>query len=116
MASRPKSICRHAACGTTIAAPGYCEKHAKDKTGWYATSTKSAQERGYGWAWKKKRESIMRRDCGLCQVCRKQGRIKAATEVDHIIGKAQGGTDDDVNLQAICAPCHASKTGSERQR
>ncbi|WP_436659315.1 HNH endonuclease [Paraburkholderia xenovorans] len=28
--------------------------------------------------------------------------------------KSQGGSDDDDNLQAICAPCHKTKTGTEK--
>jgi 5-methylcytosine-specific restriction protein A len=41
--------------------------------------------------------------------------VTIATEVDHIVPKSQGGTDDDDNLQAICSPCHKTKTGSERR-
>lgn len=70
-------------------------------------------ERGYGSAWRKRREVIMNRDGRLCQVCRKEDRITEATEVDHVIPKSKGGTDDDSNLQAICSPCHATKSQQE---
>tara|TARA_A100001391_G_scaffold162143_2_gene121092 strand:- start:3828 stop:3992 length:165 start_codon:yes stop_codon:yes gene_type:complete len=40
-------------------------------------------------------------------------RITPATEVDHIVGKAQGGTDAPDNLEAICKVCHQAKTASE---
>jgi len=40
-------------------------------------------------------------------------RITPATEVDHIVGKAQGGTDAADNLEAICKACHQAKTASE---
>lgn len=33
--------------------------------------------------------------------------------VDHIVGKAKGGTDDPDNLQSLCSPCHDAK--SERE-
>jgi 5-methylcytosine-specific restriction endonuclease McrA len=36
-----------------------------------------------------------------------------ATHVDHKIPKAQGGTDDENNLQAICVTCHKCKTERE---
>jgi 5-methylcytosine-specific restriction protein A len=36
-----------------------------------------------------------------------------ASEVDHIIPKAQDGTDDFDNLQAICTDCHKAKTKAE---
>jgi 5-methylcytosine-specific restriction endonuclease McrA len=42
--------------------------------------------------------------------------VTAATEVDHIRPKEEGGTDDDENLQAICGPCHTAKTGREAAR
>ena len=36
--------------------------------------------------------------------------------VDHIIPKAEGGTDDESNLQSLCKPCHAAKTDREKNR
>jgi len=36
-----------------------------------------------------------------------------AHEVDHIIPKAQGGTDDPGNLRAINRDCHRAKTQKE---
>ena len=68
----------------------------------------SAHSRGYGAAWRKLREQVMRRDAGLCQPCKPQ--LTLATEVDHILPKAKGGTDDISNLQAICSECHRFKT------
>lgn len=58
----------------------------------------------------------MRRDQGLCQVCRQAGRVTPATQVDHVVPKAEGGTDDEGNLQAICPACHRAKTGREAGR
>lgn len=57
----------------------------------------------------------MDRDSGLCQPCRKAGRVTLAAMVDHITPKARGGTDAEENLQAICRACHAAKTGTENQ-
>ena len=37
----------------------------------------------------------------------------AAKEVDHIITKAKGGTDDPDNLQSLCVQCHREKTARE---
>ena len=41
------------------------------------------------------------------------GRVRPATEVDHILPLADGGTDDLGNLQAINRECHARKTVAE---
>ena len=49
----------------------------------------------------------------LCVECAKRGIVKAATEVDHIIPLHKGGTDDDDNLQGLCAECHADKTSRD---
>jgi 5-methylcytosine-specific restriction protein A len=34
-------------------------------------------------------------------------------DVDHIKPKANGGTDDETNLQSICEACHKEKTRKE---
>jgi 5-methylcytosine-specific restriction protein A len=71
---------------------------------------KSRHERGYGVAWDKLREQVMRRDLRLCQPCLRKDRVTAAHAVDHIKPKAKGGTDELTNLEAICRPCHLDKT------
>lgn len=71
---------------------------------------KSRHERGYGQAWVKLRNTIIARDHGLCQPCKREGRITIANAVDHIKPKAQGGTDDPTNLEAICVDHHREKS------
>jgi len=80
-------------------------------------NSKPAAQTGEGWgsgrggrAWRRKREQILHRDLYTCQSC---GRVTPELEVDHIINKAQGGSDDDNNLQTLCAPCHKLKTSAE---
>lgn len=73
----------------------------------------SRHERGYGSEWVKTRKRILARDNGMCVPCLAAGRVTVATAVDHIINKERGGTDDDVNLQSICKPCHDIKTIGE---
>lgn len=63
--------------------------------------------------WAAVRDRILRRDEGTCQACLKGGRITLATEVDHRVPLWAHGTDDDDNLQSLCAPCHAEKTAAE---
>jgi 5-methylcytosine-specific restriction enzyme A len=77
--------------------------------------TTSRQSRGYGREWEKLRAIVLERDCYLCQCryCRADGRVTVATEVDHIVPKSKGGTDDPENLQAIAHDCHVRKTTEE---
>lgn len=75
--------------------------------GW---STASRHQRGYGTAWERLRKRILASDKHLCQTCKRAGRYRAGNHVDHITPKAQGGTDDEVNLEVICVSCHQEKT------
>lgn len=112
-ASRP---CRHQGCGQLVAdGSGYCAAHKRDRNaGRFAdTHRGSRHERGYGTAWDKLRLFILKRDNGLCRPCIRQGVVTRATQVDHIVQKKDGGSDDEANLQAICTTCHKAKTASE---
>lgn len=59
------------------------------------------------------RKQIMVRDNWQCQI---QGPncLGNATEADHRINHASGGSDDASNGQAVCKPCHDAKTQGER--
>lgn len=52
----------------------------------------------------------------LCAVCLKESIVRSATDVDHIMPKSQGGTDDWDNLQALCKSHHSEKTAREDGR
>lgn len=115
----PKTPCRAYACPNLVsrADKGFCDKHASHRHGWQKQQQgKTTTERGYGQAWRKLRQQVMERDGYLCQVCKRQGRLTEAQAVDHIINKAQGGTDELTNLQAICHTCHKAKTQAESHR
>lgn len=118
MPRRPKHPCRHRGCAALVDAPGYCSSHASEASNWaeHIARRGSRHERGYGTKWDRLRASILARDCGLCQACQRAGFVTAATHVDHITPKAQGGTDDPGNLEALCAPCHRRKTAGEGGR
>ena len=109
-ASRP---CGHPGCGRLVGSQGrYCAAHLTDqRIGRFADPLRgSRQAKGYGADWEKARKRVLSRDKGLCQVCLAEGKYRPAKQVDHIIPKANGGTDDDSNLQAICVECHQQKT------
>lgn len=74
----------------------------------------SSKSRGYGYAWSKLRLKALERDKHLCQMCLKRGIFTTATDVDHIVPLAQGGSDDMENLQSLCHECHKQKTCQER--
>lgn len=49
----------------------------------------------------------------LCRGCKARGLIVPATTPDHIIPLALGGSDDDSNIQCLCAQCHDLKSAYE---
>jgi len=67
-----------------------------------------------GRPWRRLREQILARDKYLCQHCRAAGRIREATEVDHILPLSKQGTDKPSNLQSLCGECHDRKSKTER--
>tara|TARA_R100000951_G_C2638532_1_gene180103 strand:+ start:1154 stop:1519 length:366 start_codon:yes stop_codon:yes gene_type:complete len=90
-----------------------CTKHKPNKV-WHS-STKETRKQ-YGSAqWKRTRSAVLARDGHLCQVCIAQGILSPAKIVDHITPqhKQQFSFYDMNNLQAICKPCHDTKTAEE---
>jgi 5-methylcytosine-specific restriction protein A len=51
-----------------------------------------------------------------CQHCLGQGRQILATIRDHVVPLAEGGRDDEGNVQALCQICSDTKTAAEAQR
>lgn len=83
---------------------------------------KSGRGRG-GNTWRKIRQRIFERDDYLCQEHLKRGKLVPVGlsgaghgYCDHIVPESEGGTDDDDNLQTLCASCHSSKTAKESAR
>lgn len=63
--------------------------------------------------WRRRRRLFLMRN-PLCVKCTKAGKFQPAEEVDHIIPIADGGDVwDETNWQALCKPCHSSKTMTE---
>ena len=114
MPPRTPKACRVRGCRSTTTDPsGYCEAHKGE--GWKQYKPgQNRHQRGYGTKWEIIRERILKRDKGLCQDHLRQGVAKPASCVDHIIPKAQSGTDADFNLQSLCWSCHARKTARDR--
>jgi 5-methylcytosine-specific restriction protein A len=61
--------------------------------------------RYHGVAWRAVRQFVLIRDGFLCQL-RLPGCSVAANTVDHIIEVTAGGSDQPINLRAVCPACH----------
>jgi len=88
----------------------------------FASKAKQNSGRG-GSKWRRKRQGIFERDNYLCQIHLERGELEPVTlhgsrhgVCDHIMPKAEGGTDDDHNLQTICQACDREKSYAESQR
>ena len=57
------------------------------------------------------RFQILKRDrvCQLCGNTKNDERL----EVDHIVPRSKGGTNDPSNLQVLCAPCNRGKSNRD---
>jgi len=64
---------------------------------------------------KKERKVIYEKSNQTCLCCGKEIKIKE-THIDHIIPLANGGTNDEENLQLLCKPCHFEKTKHEAEQ
>lgn len=112
----PPRPCNNPRCRTMSTKGGYCDDHQPVVIPWKSSLGKTAKERGYGTAWRKVRKVALKRDKHLCQECLRQGIVTSGTDVDHIVNKARGGTDELSNLQTLCKPCHKAKTIAERRQ
>lgn len=83
------------------------------------TQRQNTARGGSGWTWQRTREHVLYRDsyscrCDACPHAHPCGA--RATEVDHVIPIAEGGSSELHNLQALCSPCHQLKSAREARR
>lgn len=60
-----------------------------------------------------KRERIIRKYNHICQICRKrtnQERYKDYPELDHIVPRSAGGSNEESNLILLCNSCNNKKS------
>ena len=111
MPSRASHPCAHPGCPELVK-PGerYCAVHLREDRRQQDELRGSSTERGYGMSWRKKRDSFLKAN-PICERCHRA----PATMAHHIVPKRDGGSDDPINLQALCDMCHAqvhSKLGT----
>lgn len=116
MPERPARPCRHPGCPALVPrGGGLCPDHRSGAHRRYDSDRLSAHRRGYTRQWSRERARQLDRE-PLCRACRRQGRVTAASEVDHIVPAriAPSRFLDPANLQSLCRACHAAKTWRER--
>lgn len=101
--------CNRPGCGA-VTTERFCEQHKQ----WQDQQRPTAKQRGYGSRWNRFRLLYLKQN-PLCVRCDAAGRVTPANVVDHIIPHKgdQVLFWRDGNHQALCAPCHNSKTAKE---
>ena len=101
---RALSPCAVHGCAEFAMEHGRCREHAAQLVARYEQTRPDAVERGYGGEWLKLRKEFLSEypDCAICGA--------PATDVDHIIPRVRGGSDDVDNLESLCHACHSRKT------
>lgn len=76
----------------------------------------SATERGYDHVWTAFRNYYLLGN-PLCVHCNRHNIVEPATVVDHIRPLHLGGAHcTEANSQALCAPCHNTKTARDKAK
>ncbi len=100
--------CREPLCPRAAVRAARCTEHNRE----YEQQRGSAAARGYGSAWQRLRKAILARD----RICTAHGCSQPSTQIDHIVSRSHGGTDDPTNLHGLCRRHHSSKTAREDSR
>jgi 5-methylcytosine-specific restriction enzyme A len=110
MPQRAAHPCAAPGCTELVQSGAWCTNHQPTQT----DDRPTAHQRGYGAQWQKMRLDHLRRE----PLCRDPYNLHPeqlipATDVDHIVPRAQGGGNDDSNLQSLCHSCHSHKTNAQ---
>ena len=115
MPYKPKRACRKQGCPALTSDPsGYCPLHAREAQKQSDSTRGTSTERGYDRRWRKERGQFLYEN-PLCATCLEEGKVTAATTVDHIIphhGEYQLFWDK-TNWQSLCTYHHNEKTAKE---
>ncbi|WP_420834280.1 HNH endonuclease [Streptomyces yunnanensis] len=96
-------VCIREGCTKPATREGRCPGHQREPFRGSAWRT----QRPAGWT--STRRKVLIRDRGVCDLCGGTG----ATEVDHLVPLARGGSHDMSNLRSLHKECHRNKTQKE---
>jgi len=117
MPIKPPWPCKKQGCpALTNDASGYCLEHKREAQRQQDKERGSANSRGYDRRWGKARKRFLA-EHPLCVECYREGKVVAATVVDHITPH-KGNQDlfwDESNWQPLCKSCHDRKTAKENK-
>ncbi len=110
MPSHALHVCTYPGCHTLVRDGSRCALHARQADQARGSST----QRGYGYAWRMKRIAFLLKHpwCSDPFGDHPNQQVRA-TQVDHVVPKSEGGTDDESNLDGKCDHCHDKKTAME---
>lgn len=119
MPKRPFKPCNVPGCKNLIEhSKKFCLEHEEKERAMRRENNRlrvSSSNRGYDSKWRKYRVRFLRKN-PLCVLCKEEGKITPATDVDHVIpviGPSDSLFWDESNHQALCHSCHSKKTASE---
>lgn len=88
---------------TVVQGTGYCPRHQRER--WAGHTWEGPKPAD----WNRLKEIVFKRDKGICYICNQPG----ATEVDHVIALALGGSNNLYNLKPVHHQCHLKKTQTD---
>ncbi|WP_219209460.1 HNH endonuclease [Variovorax boronicumulans] len=111
MPSAAPRPCNFPCCRSLAVSGGRCAEHERDA--W--VKSPKATKRITGRRLQAMRAALFAH-APLCVHCQAVGLVVLATQRDHIVPLAEGGSDDDDNTQGLCDLCHESKSLAEAMR
>ena len=106
MPYKPRKPCSHPGC-RRLTTGRFCEEHAKAEAKRYNRYDRDpGTSKRYRGSWVRIRAAFLKAN-PLCESCKAEGRLTPAVLVHHQRKLTDGGTNDWLNLQALCQACHS---------